>query len=97
MAGDYVRAVFGTLADGESQFMAAYNGLVSEVNDLDGQLRSKLSSWDGQAQAAYYQAKAVWDNAISDMGMVIQGLSRVIGSANENYQTTEQANASMFT
>jgi 6 kDa early secretory antigenic target len=96
MAGDYVRAVFGTLADGESQFMAAYNGLVSEVNDLDGQLRSKLSSWDGQAQAAYYQAKAVWDNAISDMGMVIQGLSRVIGSANENYQTTEQANTSMF-
>jgi early secretory antigenic target protein ESAT-6 len=94
---DYVRAVFGTLADGEAQFMSAYNGLVSEVNDLDGQLRSKLSSWDGQAQAAYYQAKAVWDNAISDMGMVIQGLSRVIGNANENYQVTEQANAQMFT
>jgi 6 kDa early secretory antigenic target len=94
---DYVRAVFGTLAQGESDFMSAYNGLVSTVNDLDGQLRSKLSSWDGQAQAAYYQAKTVWDNAISDMGLVIQGLSRVIGTANENYQVTEQANAQMFT
>jgi 6 kDa early secretory antigenic target len=93
---DYVRAVFGTLNQGEADFMSAYNGLVTTVNDLDGQLRSKLSSWDGQAQAAYYQAKTAWDNAISDMGMVIQGLSRVIGTASENYQVTEQANASMF-
>jgi len=94
---DYVRAVFGTLAEGESDFQSAYNGLVSTVNDLDSQLRSKLSSWDGQAQAAYYQAKTTWDNAISDMGLVIQGLSRVIGNANSNYQATETANASMFT
>ena len=93
---DYVRAVFGTLADGEAEFMSAYNGLVTTVNDLDAQLRGKLSSWDGQAQAAYYQAKAVWDSAIADMGAVIQGLSKVIGTANLNYQATEQANASMF-
>jgi 6 kDa early secretory antigenic target len=96
MAGDYVRAVFGTLADGEAEFMAAYNGLVSTVNDLDSQLRSRLDTWDGQAQAAYYQAKATWDRAIADMGAVIQGLSRVIGTANANYQAAEQSNAGMF-
>jgi 6 kDa early secretory antigenic target len=96
MAGDYVKAVFGSLSDGEAQFMAAYNGLSSTVNDLDGQLRSSLSSWDGQAQQAYYQAKAIWDKAIADMGMVIQNLSRVIGTANTNYQGAEQSNAAMF-
>jgi 6 kDa early secretory antigenic target len=96
MAGDYVKAVFGSLSDGEAQFVAAYNGLSSTVNDLDGQLRSSLSTWDGQAQAAYYEAKAVWDKAIADMGMVIQGLSQVIGTANANYQTAEQTNAGMF-
>jgi 6 kDa early secretory antigenic target len=93
---DYVRAVFGTLSDGEAQFVAAYNGLTTTVNDLDGQLRSNLSSWDGAAQAAYYQAKIVWDKAIADMGAVIQGLSSVIGTANANYQEAEQVNASMF-
>ena len=96
MAGDYVKAVFGSLSDGEAAFMAAYNGLSSTVNDLDGQLRSSLSSWDGQAQQAYYQAKAIWDKAIADMGMVIQNLSQVIGTANTNYQGAEQANAAMF-
>jgi WXG100 family type VII secretion target len=93
---DYVRAVFGTLSDGESQFVAAYNGLSSTVTDLDGQLRTNLATWDGQAQAAYYEAKAVWDKAIADMGAVIQGLSSVIGTANANYQEAEQVNASMF-
>jgi 6 kDa early secretory antigenic target len=96
MAGDYVKAVFGSLSDGEAAFMAAYNGLSSTVNDLDAQLRSSLSTWDGQAQAAYYEAKAIWDKAIADMGMVIQGLSRVIGTANTNYMGAEQANAAMF-
>jgi early secretory antigenic target protein ESAT-6 len=96
MAGDYVRAVFGSLSDGESQFVAAYNSLSSTVTDLDGQLRSSLATWDGQAQEAYYQAKAVWDKAIADMGAVIQGLSSVLGSANANYQTAERTNSAMF-
>jgi 6 kDa early secretory antigenic target len=96
MAGDYVRAVFGTLADGESQFVAAYNSLSSTVNNLDGELRSSLATWDGQAQAAYYEAKSIWDKAVADMAAVIQGLSSVLGSANDNYQTAERTNASMF-
>jgi 6 kDa early secretory antigenic target len=94
---DYVKAVFGTLAEGEAEFMSAYNGLVSTVNDLDAQLRSNLATWDGQAREAYYTAKATWDRAIADMSLVIQNLSQVIGTANANYQATEQANASMFT
>jgi 6 kDa early secretory antigenic target len=96
MAGDFVLANFGTLADGESQFMAAYNGLTSTINDLDGQLRSSLTDWEGSAQQAYYQAKAIWDKAIADMGLVIQGLSQVVGTANANYQEAEQTNSSMF-
>lgn len=96
MAGDYVRAVFGNLSDGESQFVAAYNSLSSTVTNLDGQLRTNLADWDGEAQAAYTQAKAVWDKAIADMGAVIQGLSSVLGSANANYQTAERTNSAMF-
>jgi 6 kDa early secretory antigenic target len=96
MAGDFVLANFGTLSDGEAQFMAAYNGLTSTINDLDAQLRGNLSDWEGSAQQAYYQAKAVWDKAIADMGLVIQGLSQVIGTANTNYQDAERTNSSMF-
>jgi len=96
MAGDYVRAVFGSLSQGESDFVAAYNSLSTTVNTLDSQLRASLSSWDGQARDAYLVAKATWDKAIADMGMVIQGLSSVIGTAHANYTSAETTNASMF-
>jgi 6 kDa early secretory antigenic target len=96
MSGDYVYANFGTLSDAQAQFMAAYTGLTSEINDLDAQLRSHLQDWQGSAQAAYYEAKGIWDRAIADMGMVIQNLSAVVGDANQNYQTAESTNASMF-
>jgi 6 kDa early secretory antigenic target len=96
MPGDFVLANFGTLSDGEAQFMAAYNGLVSTINNLDSQLRGSLNDWEGNAQQAYYQAKATWDKAIADMGMVIQGLSQVIGTANTNYQQAEATNTGMF-
>jgi 6 kDa early secretory antigenic target len=96
MAGDFVLANFGTLADGEAQFMAAYTGLTSTINDLDAQLRGSLQDWQGNAQQAYFEAKAVWDKAIADMGMVIQGMSSVIGTANTNYQSAETTNTQMF-
>jgi 6 kDa early secretory antigenic target len=96
MAGDFVLANFGTLSDGEASFMAAYNGLTSTINSLDAQLRGSLEYWQGSAQQAYLEAKAQWDKAIADMGLTIQGLGSVIGTANGNYQSAETTNAGMF-
>jgi WXG100 family type VII secretion target len=96
MAGDYVLANFSALSDGESSFMAAYTGLTSTINDLDGQLRVNLGDWVGSAQQAYLEAKTIWDKAIADMGLTIQGLSQVLGTANFNYQQAEQTNTGMF-
>jgi 6 kDa early secretory antigenic target len=96
MAGDYVRAVFGTLQTGEQDFASAYSQLTSTCSTLDSQLRASLADWDGQAQQAYYTAQTTWDNAIADMGMVIQQLSQVVGTAGQNYTSAESTNAAMF-
>jgi 6 kDa early secretory antigenic target len=93
---DYVMANFGSLSDGQAQFMTAYNGLTSTVQNLQSQLQGHLADWQGSAQAAYHEAQAVWNTAIGDMGQVITGMSGVIGAANENYQRAEQVNSSMF-
>jgi WXG100 family type VII secretion target len=93
---DFVLANFGSLAEGESSFAAAYNGLSSTVSDLQSQLQSHLADWEGSAQAAYQEAHAIWTQAIGDMGQVITAMSSVIGTANENYQGAERTNASMF-
>jgi early secretory antigenic target protein ESAT-6 len=97
MSGDYTKAVFGTLDTGASEFASTYAQVVSTVDNLDSQLRSSLSTWTGAAQAAYYEAKAKWDQAIGDMAAVIQSMGQVVDTANQNFQGAENANRSMWT
>ena len=93
---DYVMANFASLSEGEAAFSQAYNGLTSTVSDLQSQLQSSLTNWEGSAQAAYHEAQAIWNAAMADMAQVITTMSGVIGDANLNYQNAERTNASMF-
>jgi 6 kDa early secretory antigenic target len=96
MSGDFTKAQFGTLETGASEFASTYAQVVSTVDALDSQLRSSLSTWTGAAQAAYYEAKAKWDQAIADMAAVIQSMGQVVDTANYNFQGAEKANQSMW-
>ena len=93
---EYTRAVFGSLQAGEADYASIYSQLQSTISTLDAQLRSNLSMWDGQAQQAYYAAKAKWDAAMANMQVVLNNLRAVIGEANVNYTSTEAANASLW-
>ncbi len=93
---EYTRAVFGSLQTGEADFASTYAQLQSTISTLDAQLRSNLAQWDGQAQEAYYVAKAQWDAAMANMAAVLNNLRAVIGEANVNYSTTEAANAALW-
>lgn len=93
---DYTRAVFGSLSTGESDFASIYSQLTTTIETMDSQLRSNLAQWDGEAQTAYYAAKAKWDAAMANMANVLTNLRAVIGEANVNYSTTEATNAAMW-
>jgi ESAT-6 family protein len=93
---EYTRAVFGSLQAGEADFASIYSQLQSTISTLDAQLRSSLSQWDGEAQQAYYAAKAKWDAAMANMAIVLNNLRGVIGEAHVNYSSTEAANASLW-
>jgi WXG100 family type VII secretion target len=96
MTSDYTRAVFGSLQTGEADFASTYAQLQSTISTLDGQLKSSLAQWDGDAQAAYYAAKAKWDAAMANMATVLNNLRAVIGEAQVNYSSTEVANAALW-
>ncbi|HEY2579673.1 MAG TPA: WXG100 family type VII secretion target [Streptosporangiaceae bacterium] len=93
---EYTRAVFGSLQSGEADFASIYAKLQGTISTLDAQLRSNLAQWDGEAQQAYYVAKAKWDAAMANMQVVLNNLRSVIGEANVNYSTTEAANANLW-
>lgn len=93
---EYTMANFGALSTGQQDFLLVYNSLRSTLDDLDGQLKSSLSQWEGSAQAEYHVAKAQWDAAAQHMAMVMNKLGGVIGTAHENYTAVERANAQMW-
>jgi ESAT-6 family protein len=93
---EYTRAVFGSLQTGEADFASTYAQLQSTLSTLDSQLKSSLAHWDGDAQQAYYVAKAKWDAAMANMATVLNNLQAVIGEAHHNYSTTEVSNAALW-
>jgi 6 kDa early secretory antigenic target len=93
---DYTKAMFGSLSQGESDYARTYSQLVSTIDTLNSQLRSSLSEWAGQAQAAYHEAQAQWNAAMADMQGVLRNLQAVAGQAATNYPATEAANARLW-
>jgi 6 kDa early secretory antigenic target len=94
---EYTLAQFGTMDQAQADFQGTYSSLRSTMDDLDSQLRTNLSQWEGSAQEAYYAAKTKWDNAMADMQGVLNQLAGVIGTASDNYQQAEKANTALWT
>jgi|ERR1700730_3169205 WXG100 family type VII secretion target len=96
MSGEYTRANFGALQQGEQDFQQTYNATRQTLDELASDLQRSLSEWEGDAQAAYHQAKAQWDAASAHMATVMNALGGVIGTAHENYSGAERANSGMW-
>jgi WXG100 family type VII secretion target len=95
-SGDYTRAVFGSLAQGEADFARIYAQVQQTTQTLESQLNASLQAWDGQARDAYAVARAKWQAAEANMAAVLNNLRVVAGEANVNYQATESSNAGLW-
>jgi 6 kDa early secretory antigenic target len=92
----YTRAMYNSLSAGEQDYQLIYSQLMETINQLDSQLRSELSLWVGQAQAAYTVAKGQWDAAMADMQAVLKNLQGVASEASLRYPEVEAQNASLW-
>ena len=61
-------------------------------------LRTRLQrmEWDGQDQAAYQQHQSEWDQAVRDLNGILQQIGTAVGTARENYMSTEANNAKVW-
>jgi 6 kDa early secretory antigenic target len=85
-----------TVASAEDEFEQVLHALEDQLNQLDGQLRTSLSEWTGEAQAAYHAAHAKWRAAADDMARVLAGLQRVLGTAHQNYHNARTTNVGIW-
>ena len=96
MSTDYTRANFGQISTSHADFMLAWRALQDTLSDLEKDLQSSLSRWEGGAQAEYHRAKAQWDAAAAHMAQVLGNLGTVIGDAHTNYTGAERKNMGIW-
>ena len=93
---DYTRANFGQLQTSQADFLQVWQKLENTLNELESDLQSSLSQWEGAAQGAYLVAKQQWEQAAQHMAQVLNSLGGVIGDAHQNYSGAERTNQGIW-
>jgi WXG100 family type VII secretion target len=66
------------------------------LDRLENELKPLQSDWEGNAQQAYYQAKAKWDQAINEMKDLLAQTSTAVQQSNQEYQAADKRGAAAF-
>ncbi|MDL4815519.1 WXG100 family type VII secretion target [Actinomadura opuntiae] len=93
---DRILAELAALERGEADLRRAYERLEKELDRLDGDLRTSLAAWSGEARAAYEQAHREWMLAARDMARQVDELHRYVARARRNFHTSLHANHGMW-
>ena len=72
-----------------SEMSAIARYIQSLLEDLDNGSKQNLAEWTSSARDAYNQAKAIWDNAASDMVTQASNAQASLSNINDNYANSE--------
>ncbi|WP_028659754.1 WXG100 family type VII secretion target [Nocardioides insulae] len=66
------------------------------LDRLENELAPLKSDWEGNAQAAYHQAKAKWDQAINEMQTLLAQTGTAVQNSNQEYAAADKRGAAAF-
>jgi len=85
---------YAALENANSQIQSTARSVEEKLDTL--RTRLQQMQWDGQDQEAYREHQAQWDRAVRDMNGVLQQIGAAVGTARENYMSTEASNAKVW-
>jgi WXG100 family type VII secretion target len=85
---DLLRVHFESLEDGARAMHAAMVSMEAKLVDMANRLQPMVETWNGDAQAAYYENQEQWKKAASDLNDIGMMFSqKVIASRNIMWDT----------
>lgn len=90
MGGNGYKMNFGAVDAAGSDLVRGAGNIETKLNDMDTALKPLQADWTGEASAAYAQAKAKWNAALTEMKVLLNDIGRQVsqdsseGQANEN-------------
>lgn len=88
-----IKVSFGELAAAQQNVAATAQRISTQLEDLRRFLAPLAVGWQGEAATDYRVKQQRWDTAAADLAAVLAQIGVALGTANENYQLVEQANA----
>ncbi|TDC66578.1 WXG100 family type VII secretion target [Actinomadura sp. GC306] len=87
---------YATMQHAQAIFQAKHREMVQLLDTLEANLQSGLGRWEDDARDAYFEAKAKWDKVAREQADTVREFSEAVGTAQQNYEAAEVANAQMW-
>jgi early secretory antigenic target protein ESAT-6 len=84
-----LRVNFAALAEAGVDIDKAVNELDTKLSELKADARPLVDTWEGKAQAAYYQRQQKWDTAATDLKNILRDIKLAVDRSAQDYATTE--------
>lgn len=91
-----IRVTFGELAAAQQNVAGTSGRIGAQLEELKRFLAPMAATWEGQAAQDYQARQRQWDTAAADLTAVLAQIGTALGTANDNYQAVEQANAARW-
>jgi WXG100 family type VII secretion target len=71
-------------------------GIRTRLEELEAEVGTLRSSWDGEAQAAYDQAQAKWTQSLARLNELLQQIAGKTEEIAQGYVSTDKSAAGRF-
>jgi 6 kDa early secretory antigenic target len=96
MSTSEIKVTFGALGAAQGDVATTASRITGQLEDLKRFLAPMVATWQGQAAAEYQVKQRQWDTAAADIAAVLAQIGVALGTANDNYQQVERANAARW-
>ena len=93
---DAVKVQYEALQSAHLDIQGAWNQISQQAEDLRKFVKNFADNWQGAASTSYQAQQGQFDQAINGMAGILQQIGTAVSVANDNYQSTENANKGMF-
>lgn len=87
---------FGSLAQAAQDINSAINSMESQLTDCEQAAQPLISTWEGDAQAAYGVRQQKWRSAAGDLTQMLRDIKAAVEDSASNFQQAESRNKALF-
>jgi WXG100 family type VII secretion target len=96
MSGDRIVINFGSLAQAAADIQNAMGTMESELQACEQAAGPLISTWEGDAQAAYAIRQQRWRQAAGDLSQMLRDIRAAVEDSASNFQQAEDRNRTLF-